>query len=204
MNNDSHISSREALSALADGELRGTEFAAALGAAQTPDALETWHRYQLIGDVLRSSDTRCSAAHDSAFLQTLRGRLASETVAPPRAIQPIVVRAAETPVAHAEAANDGVWRWKLAAGLASVTAVGVLAWSVAGPMLSGQNGAVLARANSSATPAGAVLVASPDGAILRDPRLDEMLAAHRQIGGNSALQMPAGFLRNATFEGNAR
>jgi sigma-E factor negative regulatory protein RseA len=26
------------------------------------------------------------------------------------------------------------------------------------------------------------------------------LAAHKQVGGNSALQMPSGFLRNATFE----
>jgi sigma-E factor negative regulatory protein RseA len=30
------------------------------------------------------------------------------------------------------------------------------------------------------------------------------MAAHRQFGGASALQMPAGFLRNATFEGPAR
>jgi sigma-E factor negative regulatory protein RseA len=41
--------------------------------------------------------------------------------------------------------------------------------------------------------------------MIRDPRLDEMLAAHRQLGGGaSALQTPAGFLRNATFEGPVR
>ncbi len=40
--------------------------------------------------------------------------------------------------------------------------------------------------------------------MIRDPRLDEFLAAHRQLGGASALQMPAGFLRNATFEGPNR
>ena len=39
--------------------------------------------------------------------------------------------------------------------------------------------------------------------MLRDPRLDELLAAHRQLGG-AALQMPSGFLRNATFEGPGR
>ena len=39
---------------------------------------------------------------------------------------------------------------------------------------------------------------------LREYFGDELLAAHKQLGGNSALQMPAGFLRNATFEGNAR
>ena len=40
--------------------------------------------------------------------------------------------------------------------------------------------------------------------MLRDARLDELLAAHKQFGGISALQMPAGFLRNATFENPAR
>jgi sigma-E factor negative regulatory protein RseA len=40
--------------------------------------------------------------------------------------------------------------------------------------------------------------------MIRDPRLDELLAAHRQLGGASALQAPAGFLRNATFEAPAR
>ena len=40
--------------------------------------------------------------------------------------------------------------------------------------------------------------------MLRDPRLDELLAAHKQYGGATALQMPAGFLRNATFESPSR
>lgn len=40
--------------------------------------------------------------------------------------------------------------------------------------------------------------------MIRDPRLDELLAAHRQYGNTTALQMPAGFLRNATFEAPRR
>ncbi|OYU41868.1 MAG: anti-anti-sigma factor, partial [Burkholderiales bacterium PBB4] len=40
--------------------------------------------------------------------------------------------------------------------------------------------------------------------MIRDPHLAALLAAHKQFGGTSALQMPAGFLRNATFEGPAR
>ena len=35
--------------------------------------------------------------------------------------------------------------------------------------------------------------------MLRDPRLDELVAAHRHYHGANNLQMPAGFLRNATF-----
>jgi sigma-E factor negative regulatory protein RseA len=38
--------------------------------------------------------------------------------------------------------------------------------------------------------------------MLRDARLDELLAAHQQAGGGS--QMPSSFLRNATFEGPSR
>ena len=34
--------------------------------------------------------------------------------------------------------------------------------------------------------------------VLRDARLEQLLAEHRQYGGMSALQMPAGFLRDAT------
>jgi sigma-E factor negative regulatory protein RseA len=36
--------------------------------------------------------------------------------------------------------------------------------------------------------------------MVRDARLEELLAAHKEFGGASALQMPSGFLRNATFE----
>ncbi len=36
--------------------------------------------------------------------------------------------------------------------------------------------------------------------MLRDPRFDAFLAAHKQFGGASALAQPAGFLRSASFE----
>jgi sigma-E factor negative regulatory protein RseA len=40
--------------------------------------------------------------------------------------------------------------------------------------------------------------------MIRDARLDQLLAAHRQFGSATALQTSGGFLRNATFEGPAR
>ncbi len=57
------------------------------------------------------------------------------------------------------------------------------------------------------TTQGTQVVTLPSGepqVMIRDPRLDELMAAHKQFGGTSALQMPAGFLRNATFEVPAR
>ncbi|HOF51200.1 MAG TPA: anti-anti-sigma factor, partial [Rhodoferax sp.] len=50
-----------------------------------------------------------------------------------------------------------------------------------------------------------VAAGSAEGPVmLRDPELDALMAAHQQLGGHSALQMPSGFLRNATFERPAR
>jgi sigma-E factor negative regulatory protein RseA len=52
-----------------------------------------------------------------------------------------------------------------------------------------------ARLTAPASPAQSVMPST----MLRDPQLDALLAAHRQFGGTSALQMPSGFLRNATY-----
>jgi sigma-E factor negative regulatory protein RseA len=50
----------------------------------------------------------------------------------------------------------------------------------------------------------ALVAASEPLVMIRNPQLDALLAAHRQLGGVSALQMPAGFLRNTTFEEGPR
>jgi sigma-E factor negative regulatory protein RseA len=97
------------------------------------------------------------------------------------------------------AANDASFRWKLVAGVASLTAVAAIAWNVAGAFPGKPQEAQLAAGQR-----GTVLAGQQGGVMIRDPRLDEFLAAHRQLGGASALQMPAGFLRNATFEGANR
>ena len=92
---------------------------------------------------------------------------------------------------EAAAANDGNFRWKLVAGLASATAALAVGWSV----LSATGAGPFAGPQLAAAPTGA-----PQAVMLRDPQLDELLAAHRQHGDATALQMPTGFLRNATFE----
>ncbi|MES2422876.1 MAG: sigma-E factor negative regulatory protein [Pseudomonadota bacterium] len=208
MKYDETMQVREQMSALADGQLQGDAFAQAMAhAAQDPEAAATWHCYHLVGDVLRAPDLQIDAAHDSAFLARLRQSLAAEpaplrTVVTPDLIAEKQINTTATRQFDVKnAANDQLWRWKMVAGVASVAAVGVLAWTVGGSLWSNpQGGPVLAQ-----TPASSqVLVASPNGVVLRDQRLDDMLAAHRQLGATSALQMPAGFLRNATFEGAAR
>ena len=184
----------ELMSALADGQLGGEDFAAALQACRQDDsAAASWDTYHLIGDALRSPASRVLSA-DMAFVARLNQRLAGESLSGPVAG---VVRTAAPDVSrhHAAAANDGDFRWKLVAGIASLAAVSAIAWNAAG-LLSPAAAPQLAQAPVSPQ----VVVASPQGPVVRDARLEELLAAHKQLGGTSALQEPSGFLRNATFE----
>lgn len=199
-------SKREQLSAWMDGELPPSEQAQAWAALQEPAVVQTWEVYHLIGDVLRSEDLARRA--DPGFVLALRARLAQETVVPatlPQAeLQSVAVAA--------EASNAAMFRWKLVAGLASVTAVAVVGWAAWGLQgTGGTNGAALASGAPSlaadpGAPSTVAVAEGPDGqqVMLRDPRLDELLAAHKQFGNTNTLQMPAGFLRNATFDSSGR
>jgi sigma-E factor negative regulatory protein RseA len=187
--------SAESISALADGELRGEEFDRVMATCQSdPALLENWHNYHLIGDVLRSPDL-LAARPPALFLTRLQKRLAHETL--PAVAQDVdsLPMIGVLPVAAQAAANDALFRWKLVAGMASMAVVAGMVWSLA--VQAPSSGSQLAQSPASTDP---VWVASPQGTNLRDARLEELLAAHKQVGGNSALQMPSGFLRNATFE----
>lgn len=113
-------------------------------------------------------------------------------------------------VKPAVAANASVFRWKMAAGFASLAAVGAIGWTaLVGIQSNNQGGQMALVAPVTAAPAVVAVAEGGDTAaqtpvMIRDPRLDELLAAHKQFGNTSALQMPAGFLRNATFEAPAR
>ena len=215
---------REQVSALADGHLQGEAFAAAVDAVCADgEAREAWHAYHLAGDVLRSgSHAPCSDS--SAFLARFQQRLAGEPVAAPVRVAPIVAPAALPMQRRAEAANEPVFRWKLVAGAASLMAVAAISWTLVGngaavPQAGAQiataqqqpavNSVLAAAALNSQQPVATnltptrVMVGSGNPQVmLRDPRLDQLLEAHQQVGGAS--QMPSGFLRNATFEGPTR
>jgi len=206
--------------------------------AESDSLLQTWHRYHLIGDALRSSAATgsahwsvdaCSSSSSSVLARDIMARArALEGAAIPAPLKPVSVPAhllvsSSVPVHRHEAANDGVFRWKMVAGLASVAAVLSVAWGVSG-LVPGNQGhdaqlakAVVPGSVVTAKVAGGALpvvvqpvqpspvwVATPHGQVLRDPRLEELMQAHRQAGGASALQVPAGFLRNATFDASQR
>lgn len=190
------MDNQELISALADGQLRGAELARGVAvAAGTADGRESWHAYQVIGEVLRSGQAPVVGSAPEVFLARLQQRLQQEPVAPQRAVPAmaaIEVRAASRP-----AANDGLW--KLVAGFASVTAVAAVGWNMYGAV------GTSSQPQLAAAPSAVIQVqAQRAQAMIRDPRLDQLLQAHRQLGGATALQTPSGFLRNATFEGPAR
>ena len=210
-----NLNQKEMLSALADGQLSGNALTQALEFSSQDEGRETWQLYQLVGDVLRSPEL-ARPVDNGDFLARLRTQLAQEaapvaqaTVSSPAApAQPVLTQFTPPP----QAANDSVFRWKMVAGLASLAAVATLVWSavggLGGPPAGAQMAAVSAPVTASVSvQAPAVSLAdnqAPQQVMIRDPRLDELLAAHKQFGGTSALQLPAGFLRNANFEAPKR
>lgn len=202
---------REQISTLVDGQLTGHDLDLALDQLADDEARESWRVYHLIGDVMRSPDLAVGYGKHADFMGRLRMRLAAESRAPQAS-----VHAAEEkrPDLRRPAANDQVFRWKLVAGLTSMAAVGVLGWGLlTGPGMPLRGGVQLASntpvslttgANSRGTAVETGLDTAGGATILRDPELDQLLAAHRQVAGDAAFGQMAGFLHNTTFERSTR
>jgi sigma-E factor negative regulatory protein RseA len=192
---------RGSVSALVDGELSSAELDALLLDKSDLAAWDAdWRAFHLIGDVLRGSEPVGPSSLSPDFAATVMQRLQGEAVHRPESSDAVVhLRGAP--------ANDAVFRWKLVAGLASLATVAAVGWALVGTATpSSGAGPQLAVVSPPATPVvapeapQAVVVQTPQGQVLRDARLEQLLAEHRQYGGMSALQMPAGFLRNATYD----
>jgi len=212
------LSTFESLSALCDGALDPDELGALMQNCQRDaQSLERWHAYQVIGAALRGNEPVVPSRSPVDFLDGVRSRLgqASSPAARP-VVQPLPAERVATP-----SANDSVFRWRLVAGFASVVAVAAVGWNLLATVPAGQApGAQLAQSPVTApAPATAAEVSSlagvvpqgrtvavdtRQGTVIRDAGLERLLAEHRQHGGMSALQNPTGFIRNATYDADAR
>ncbi len=199
------MQAKEMLSALADGQLPSDDLGAALQVCQDGEsaspALASWNTYHLIGEVLRSPALAVQGA-DPAFVSQIKQRLVQESwiTTEPRSsgfesANRTRKAAASELNHHGRAANDGMFRWKLVAGLASLAAVSTIAWHASGLSVP-DSAPQLAQASESPQ----LVVASPQGPMVRDAKLEELLAAHKQFAGISAFQEPSGFLHQATFD----
>lgn len=197
------------ISDLADGLLRGSAFTDAMSLLDSSSqARAYWHGLHVVGDVLRgeASSNAANTAKDMAFLDTFRANLAKE--------QPLnaVVQVDDIPAAQvlvsapavntAKVANDSFFSWKWVGGLSAAAAVVAFSWNLVSNTATSPNGAG-AQLAQSAPQAVPVVTQTSAGVMLRNPQLDALIAAHNQAGGNSALQMPSGFLRSATFNTSA-
>lgn len=192
---------REALSALVDGEADAA--AAGEGSARwrdDEDARATWHAYQLIGDVLRSDDLAASQ-RDRVFMQRLHVRLMQEPV--------VLVPASSLPDDPPEHGQAGLLhRWAVPLGLAAGMALVLSTLVVVRQDQEANAPALVAGAKpvQSLQRAGLTAVAGSSSApvLLRDPRLDRYLAAHKQYQSANAMGPSTGFIRSATYDTGTR
>lgn len=206
------LDAHEELSALADGEV-DEGIAARLSASWRDDAdlRSRWHAYHLIGDVLRSDDL-AGASRDATLWAAVRARIAEE---------PVIL--APAPSKTGGAAGRSARRWiasgAIAAGFVAVAGALVVLGGpggpggrepVAAPQLARAPEPIAATAATQLASASAPVVidgeraAAANGALIRDARIERYLAAHQQFGGSSALGVPSGFLRSATYEASNR
>ncbi len=209
----------EEMSALLDGELHGGPVERICSEWRSDArSRDTWHSYSLIGDVMRCEDLALSCASDEQFLREFRERMAAE---------PVVLAPGSVQYPAKDVADEGslpvvrpvrAWTWPVAWAAGFVVVVGTVVGVQNSAVITGASAPQVAvaptadpsnslvevgRAESAASPsdvypAGMELVF--DGQVIRDPRLDRYLLAHKQFAGNSVLGQTSGLLRNAAVE----
>lgn len=241
--------SREALSALIDGQARPDELSEILAAWKTDAGTrQAWRDYQFVGDVMRSAELAHGTDSDR-FLLTLRNRLAQEPVvlapAAARAVAPEPVMAPGSAPVSAQGAAPLVARprhWfgpvAVAAGFVMVVGAMVSALAPVSPLPAEALASAEPRihlATSDADPTMGVTAAVPvasalvsadalapaplawqsaadvggsfsrparaSAVLIRDPRLDQALAARRiAVQQEASFASPHGLTQPVVFE----
>lgn len=178
---------REQISAFADNELSDGHLDITLAALRQQDGREAWSFYHKIGDALRSDDLNLQP--DAAFTARIFASLDAE---------PTIMVPAEKRIGSGR--ENTLKRFAMPS--MAVAAVAVAAFLTVPQMMS-QNAPLVASHSSSvpvvlaATTPETVTVASHEGDVLRDPRIDEYLLAHQRF--SSSVYNSAQYARSATF-----
>jgi sigma-E factor negative regulatory protein RseA len=180
------------LSCLLDGERDALSAEdASLAWHERPDCRPTWHRWHLIGDVMRSGELASTPVRDDALLARVRERLAAEPV--------VLAPSLSIPKPARRARHVWLVPVAAAAGFAAVAVVVVAVRMQDGgtqpaTLASGaaQPG-VLPVASAIAPRGPAIASAAGDATMLRDADIDRYFLAHRKAISPA---MPGGAPRN--------
>jgi len=193
--NDNNSEYQELISALADGKIDDKDFTRTLSwMADNPQSLIDWSAYHLVGDVMRFGERASVGSGHEKLLAAIRGRLSSNF---PQEDLNQVMNQNKFELRPHESANQANFHWKVVAGLASLMAVAVLGWQLwISPNIDSSANQLARNEANSLQPELPLMI--------RSPELDKLLEDHRHNGGISAFQLPAGFMRNATFDRSSR
>lgn len=170
---------QEQISAFADNELSDGHLDTTLAALRQTEGRNTWDLYHQIGDALRSDDLNSPPSAD--FTAKLFARLEAE----PTLLAPPAKRMSDMKVSIKRFAMPGM----------AAAALAVAAFLMV-PQMMTQNAALLASNHAAPAPQ-TITVASKDGDVLRDPRIDEYLLAHQRF--SPSVYSTAQYARSATF-----
>ena len=173
------------ISDLADDLLRGGAFVDAMALLdENSQARAAWHGLHVVGDVLRgqnwvnSTTNTQGSARDIVFLDTFRANLAKEPQLTLVA-EPIPEHVVQSKVLLKKLpiANEPYFNWKWVGGFSAIAAAFVFSWNFVGTTVIEPNGSEVQLAQS-AVQASPVETQNVAGVMLRNPRLDALIAAH--------------------------
>ena len=199
------------MSSLADSGLADSSEGLAEALAvwrQDADARQAWHRYHLIGDVMRSEDLAPKPGHDQDFLTRLRERLEAEPehrwdaalvlgYVPVLVPVPAPVHPSAFPPPPRQAWGS---HWRAGAALAASVAVATVVLLVSRPGATGADASAPVVASNGPSTVSALPVVANDAVVLRDPRLDEFLLLHQMARGGLPMGGPGGTLQRADLQ----
>lgn len=177
---------REQISAFADGELSDGHLDVTLAALRQDEGRNAWNLYHQVGDALRSDElnTQLSAGFNARMFALLDA-------------EPVIMVPVDKRVAVAR--ETSIRRFAMPGMAAAAVAVAAF---LTVPQMMTQNAAPTIASNPAPVVATAaapetITVASQDGDVLRDPRIDEYLLAHQRF--SPSVYSTAQYARSATF-----
>lgn len=183
---DTKEMTRERISAFADGECGDVHVDIVLAALRGEAGKADWEIYHQIGDVLRSDDMAVQIS--SGFAARMATRLEAEPVylAPP-AIDTVALQGADT-----------ARRWALP-GVVAASVAAVVTFFVTPQLMVAMRGdqATESVVQASAAPEAIVAASAPQGAVLRNERIDDYLLAHQRF--SPSVFNSTQYARSATF-----